>query len=75
MRRHPLAHRFLTGVTAASLGLMAGVLVDLADAALTDPLRIAVAVAALVPLVLTKVNSAWVVLAGVVVGVGHLLAG
>jgi chromate transporter len=74
MRRHPIAHRFLTGVTAASLGLMAGVLVDLADAALTDPLRIAVAVVALVPLVLTKVNSAWVVLAGVAIGVGHLLA-
>ena len=52
---------------------MAGVLVDLADAALTDPLRIAVAVAALVALVLTKVNSAWTVLAGVAVGVGHLL--
>jgi chromate transporter len=74
MRRHPTAHRFLSGVTAASLGLMAGVLVDLADAALTDPLRIAVAVAALGPLVFTKVNSAWVVLGGVVVGAGHLLA-
>lgn len=73
MRGHPTAHRFLTGVTAASLGLMAGVLVDLADAALTDPLRIVVAAAALVPLVLTKVNSAWLVLAGVAVGVGRLL--
>ena len=36
MRRRPVARAFLSGVTVASLGLMAGVLVQLADDALTD---------------------------------------
>ena len=74
MRSRPLARAFLSGVTAASLGLMAGVLIDLADAALTDVLTVVVAVAALAVLVRTKVNSAWLIAGGLVVGALHTLA-
>jgi len=71
MRRHPAARSFLTGVTAASLGLMAGVLVDLADAAITDWFTVALTAGALAVLVVARPNSAWIVGAGVVVGVAH----
>jgi chromate transporter len=74
MRRRTAARAFLAGVTVASLGLMAGVLVDLARAALDDAVRVAVASVALVVLVRTKLNSAWLVAGGVAVGVAHALA-
>jgi chromate transporter len=74
MRARPTAKAFLDGVTAASLGLMGGVLVDLVDTGLSDALTVAVAVVALGVLVRTKVNSAWLVGAGVVVGALHGLA-
>jgi chromate transporter len=75
MRARPAAKAFLDGVTAASLGLMAGVLVDLAGTALADALTVAVAAAALVVLARTTCNSAWLVGAGVLVGAIHGLAG
>jgi chromate transporter len=74
MRSRPLARAFLGGVTAASLGLMAGVLIDLADAALTDVLTVGIAVAALAVLVRTKLNSAWLIAGGLAIGVLHALA-
>ena len=58
MRARPTAKAFLAGVTAASLGLMAGVLVQLVDVALVDPLTVVLAVAALVALVRTKLDAA-----------------
>ena len=73
MRARPTARAFLNGVTAASLGLMAGVLVDLTDAALVDAATVAVAVVALGVLVATKLNSAWLIGAGVVIGAVHAL--
>jgi chromate transporter len=73
MRRHAAAKAFLAGVTAASLGLMAGVLVELVDVAITDAVTVVVAVVALAVLIATKVNSAWLVGAGIVVGVVHAL--
>lgn len=69
MRARPTARAFLTGLTTASLGLMAGVLVDLTRTALTDVLTVIVAVAALGVLIGTKINSAWLIGAGVVLGV------
>jgi chromate transporter len=71
MRGRPVARAFLGGVTTASLGLMAGVLVELAGDALVDPVTVAVAMAALVLLVRTTVNSAWLVGAGLLIGVVH----
>jgi chromate transporter len=74
MRARPTARAFLGGVTAASLGLMAGVLVELTDTAITDAVTVVVALGALAALVGTKVNSAWLVGAGVVVGAVHAVA-
>lgn len=72
-RRHPAAREFLDGVTAASLGLMAGVLVELAGAAFPDAVTVAIAVAALALLVRTRVNSVWLVAAGLLIGGIHAL--
>lgn len=68
MRASPWAGALLDGVNVASLALMAGVSWRLARAALVDPLTILVAAAALVVLVRFRLNSAWLVLAGALVG-------
>jgi len=73
MRAHATARAFLDGVVAASLGLMAGVLVELVDAAISDLVTAAVAAAALALLISTRLNSAWLIGGGVVVGVAHRL--
>jgi chromate transporter len=74
MRARPMAKAFLSGVTAASLGLMAGVLIELADDALTDLLTVALALAALGVLLRTKLNSAWLIAGGLAVGALHTVA-
>ena len=74
MRRRPAANAFLGGVTAASLGLMGGVLVELVDTAITDVVTVAVAMTALVLLIRTQLNTAWLVGAGLVIGLVHLVA-
>ena len=74
MRVRPVAQAFLSGLTTASLGLMAGVLIELADTALTDPLTVVIALIALAVLIRSKVNSAWLIAAGVVIGVVHAFA-
>lgn len=74
MRAHPTAKEFLHGVTCASLGLMAGVLIELSRTAITDVLTAAVAVAALAALLRTTLNSAWLLGAGLLVGVLHTAA-
>jgi hypothetical protein len=58
VRQRPTTRGFLTGVTVGSLGLMAGVLVEQADAAFSDVLTVLVGVVALAALVRTKLNSA-----------------
>jgi chromate transporter len=68
MRANPDAAAFLSGVTAASLGLMAGVLVELTTAAIVDLITAALAVVALALLVRTNVNSAWLIASGVAIG-------
>jgi chromate transporter len=65
---------FLDGVIVAALGLMAGVTWTLARAAIVDVLTALIALAALALLVRWKVNSAWLVLGGALLGVAaHLL--
>lgn len=68
LRRSKPFGRALDGVNAASLGLMAAVLVKLGLGALTGWLPVLLAVVALVVLVRWKVNSAWLVLAGALIG-------
>jgi chromate transporter len=68
LRRSPWAGAFLDGLNIASLALMAAVTWRLGRAALVDPLTVSLAVAAGVLLVRFRVNSAWLVLAGGVIG-------
>lgn len=58
----------LDGVNASAIGLMAAVLVELAGEALGDPVSIAVGVVSLAVLWATKLNSAWLIVAGGAVG-------
>jgi chromate transporter len=68
MRASPWAGALLDGVTAASLGLMAAVTLQLARAALVDPVTIATAIAAGYLLFAFRVNSLWLVLGGAAIG-------
>lgn len=72
---HATARAFLDGVVAASVGMMAGVLVELVDDAVTDLVTAAVAASALAVLVTTRLNSAWLIGAGVAVGLVHRALG
>jgi chromate transporter len=60
----------LDGVTAAALGLMAGVTVQLAGDAFVDPSAVALAVVAGILLWRTRLNTAWLVLGGAALGLG-----
>jgi chromate transporter len=75
MRRSPWVSPLLDGVIIASLGLMGAVTVELARAALVDPLTILLAIAALVLLLRFKLNATWLVLGGALVGLVRLLVG
>ncbi|HAJ34779.1 MAG TPA: chromate transporter [Chloroflexi bacterium] len=68
MRRSPWTAALLDGVNVAALGLMAGVTWQLGRAAIFNWLTALLAVAALIVLVRFKLNSAWLVLAGGVIG-------
>lgn len=59
---------FLDGVNAASLGLMAVVTWTLARAAVVDWVTVILAVLSLIAVLRLKVNSAWLVLGGAIVG-------
>jgi chromate transporter len=74
---HPIAARLrqfawtatlLDGVNAAALALMAGVLVQLGQHALVDVLTWAVALVSFAALLRFKFNSAWLILAGAILG-------
>jgi chromate transporter len=58
----------LDGVNVAALGLMAAVIWLLGREAIVDPLTATITIAAAVLLIRFRVNSAWLVLAGAVVG-------
>jgi chromate transporter len=68
IRRSPIAGALLSGVTVASLALMAVVSVQLGRAALVDSATVAILIASLVLLVRFRVNSAWLVLGGALLG-------
>jgi chromate transporter len=61
----------LDGVNAAALGLMAAVTIELGEAALVDIVTVLLAVLALVALIRFKLNSAWLVMSGAVVGITY----
>ncbi len=73
VRRSPLAATFLDGVNAASLGLMAGVTVQLAQSAIVDIFTIALSLVTLFLLFRFKINSIWLILGGGLLGVAYKL--
>jgi chromate transporter len=74
LRRSPWTSRFLDGVVVASMALMAVVSGKLALTALVDVVTIALAVLSGIALFRFRINSAWLILGGAVVGLGlHLV--
>jgi chromate transporter len=73
LRRTPTAGAVLDGVNVASLALMAVVTWQLGRAALVDSLAIVLAAVSAVLLLRFRVNSAWLVLGGALVGVTAMI--
>jgi chromate transporter len=74
IRRSPVAGAFLDGVVAASLALMAVVTWQLGRSALVDLPTVLLGALSALALLRYRVNSAWLILAGAVLGVGLYLA-
>jgi chromate transporter len=68
IRKSQVAGGFLDGVNVASLALMIMVTYELGRSALIDPVTIGLAVASAVLLIRYRVNSAWLVLGGGILG-------
>lgn len=68
MRRSPWTSALLDGVNVAALGLMAGVTWQLGQEAIVDWLTVVLAVTSALLLFRFKLNSAWLVLAGGLIG-------
>jgi chromate transporter len=69
IRRSSTAGAFLDGVNVASLALMAAVSYQLGRSAITDWLTAGLAIAGAVLLLRFRINSAWLVLGGAIVGI------
>ncbi len=69
LRRSPWLGALLDGVNVAALGLMAAVTLELGRSALVDPFTVALALVACALLIRGRLNSAWLVAAGGVLGV------
>ncbi|RPJ69612.1 MAG: chromate efflux transporter [Acidobacteria bacterium] len=68
LRRSPTAGAVLDGVNVASLALMTVASWQLGRAALVDPLTVLLALLSLASLVLIRINSAWLIAIGAVIG-------
>jgi chromate transporter len=68
LRRYPWTAAMLDGVNVAAVGLMAAVTWLLGREAIVDPLTAAMAIVAAFLLIRYRSNSAWLVLAGAIVG-------
>jgi chromate transporter len=68
IRKSKAAGAFLDGVNVASLALMAAVSWQLGRASLVDGVTAVLAIASLIALLRFRLNSAWLVLAGAIVG-------
>ncbi len=69
LRQSPITAALLYGINVAALGLMVGVLTQLARNALVDVTTVAIAAAALIVLVRLRPNSVWLIMAGAMMGV------
>ena len=72
LRKSPWTAAFLDGVNVAALGLMAGVTWQLGRAAIVDIPTALLAIVAAVLLFRFQINSAWLVLAGGIIGLAIL---
>ncbi len=70
LRRSPTAGAFLDGVIVGSLALMAVVTFVLARTAIVDPITALIAAGSALVLLRFRLNSAWLVLGGALVGCG-----
>ena len=70
LNQSALFRAFLDGVNIGALSLMAVVTAQLGQSSLVDPLTITVAITALFLLVKYKINSFWLVLGGMAIGIG-----
>jgi len=68
LRASPWTRAFLDGANAAAIGLMTAVAWQLAVTSIVDPLTMLLLLAAAVLLIRFRVNSAWLVLGGGIVG-------
>ncbi len=68
VRKSPWSATFLDGVNAASLGLMAGVTVQLGQTALVDTFTVVVSVITLFVIFRFKINLVWLILGGGLLG-------
>lgn len=68
LRRSPVMSNLLDGLNVTSLALMAGVTWQLGRNAIVDPFSALLAVAALILLIRFKINAAWLVIGGGVLG-------
>jgi chromate transporter len=75
IRKSAIAGAFLDGVNVASLALMAAVSYQLARSTIVDWLTAVIAIVSLVLLLRFRVNSAWLVLGGAIIGIAAMLAG
>jgi chromate transporter len=73
LRSRALTSALLDGVNATALALMAGVSLQLGRSALVDVITVGLAVVTLLLLRRTRLNSAWLIAAGALVGVAHTL--
>jgi chromate transporter len=73
VRASPWTSALLDGVNVAAVGLMAGVTVELARAAIVDPLTAALALAAAVLLIRFRINSVWLIAGGAALGIASRL--
>ena len=68
LRRYPWTAALLDGVNVAAMGLMAGVTWQLGRDAIVDPVTAVLAIVAAVLLIRYRINSAWLVIGGGIIG-------
>lgn len=69
VRKSPWTAAALDGVNVAAIGLMAAVAWEIGRAAIVDVVTVLLALGAAIALIRFKVNSAWLVLAGGIIGI------
>ena len=75
MRQSVWFSEFLNGVNAASIGLMAAVTIQLAQAVFTDLTSVVLAIFSIILVVFTKISTTWIILAAIVFGLARFWFG